>query len=496
MSDDASQNYPSSFTEEFINYCRAHRLPPQLFHDLRELLPRMPRYVRIRPSDAQQIILPCSCDQGSRVPSDVIHELSTAVGGPTGCVYEVEWLPRPYCLALPRDTAVSQLELYRSGVVSAMDAASIAAVVALRPRRGETVWDVCCSPGMKLSFIADAIGEEGSAVGTDINLDRLFAARSVMKKHRANNVCLFVADGTSFALRTAVAVAQAARLYRGKSNTDGLTALEERRLRYMKKRRAGGAADSSDGTVTRDEDDQVALVFTCDEARKRLVQSGESANQKHYGFDRVLVDAECSHDGSLAHMFLGGGTKRPFAGHDGDADVASQAINNEQRMQRLNLSLPDGNEFTNAEVRKMSPLQQLQLQLLTNGYAQLNPGGTLVYCTCSFTYQQNEGIVQEMMHSVNADAETMERYGGEAVLCSPFCYEHEVGLEAQVSPIVILSGTQVGLLKQRLAAAGDPYGVTTGLAREGAEEVGVRFWPHIFSTSFQFISKVWKKPLI
>lgn len=40
----------------------------------------------------------------------------------------------------------------------------------------------------------------------------------------------------------------------------------------------------------------------------------------------------------------------------------------------------------------------LQLGLLRNGFAQLKVNGTLVYCTCSFAYAQDENVV---LHFIN-----------------------------------------------------------------------------------------------
>lgn len=47
--------------------------------------------------------------------------------------------------------------MYQLGFIIGMDAASMAAVLALQPRHGDMVLDVCCAPGMKLNLIADMI---------------------------------------------------------------------------------------------------------------------------------------------------------------------------------------------------------------------------------------------------------------------------------------------------------------------------------------------------
>ncbi|KAG8348577.1 hypothetical protein TRVL_00585 [Trypanosoma vivax] len=476
--------YPRVFTWELIQYCRLHHLPPRLFQDLVALLPSVPRYVRVRSGFPLQ-------DGGPAGPiSKVIDRICEGVAVDLGVsrskVNVVSWLPIPYCVSVPRGASIVRSKLHRSGAISAMDAASMAAVVALRPRRGEIVWDVCCSPGMKLSFMADAVGTKGLAVGTDISVDRLFVARSVLKRHGIHNACILVADGKLFQAKAAAEAVGAEVGTLVKYGHNGLSAREERRLRQCRKRWHGG--DLVRGSERAD----VAPVYITEAVRERLAGFyGEADGCCR--FDRVLVDAECSHDGSLAHLFLNDDDKWPFS--DGyESTTGQKGIDNAHRMHRLNLSLHDTITDGN-EKGALTRLQQLQLELLVNGYTQLKPGGTLVYCTCSFTFEQNEFIVSEMLRAVNGTAESREKQGGEAVLCHPFEYEHEAGQTAELSEEVRLADAQAAQLRQELEKAGDPYGVVTVGAHGGETFMGVRFWPHVLKTSFQFVSKIWKKPL-
>lgn len=495
----ALRDYPVSFSENFVSYCRAHHLPPQLFHDLRGLLGKMPRYVRLRPEGSRTDTTPAFSDESSREGVAGGEEwrvkagVAASLGVSPACVEGVGWLPRPYCFAVPRDVAVCRSAAYRRGRLSAMDAASVAAVVALRPCPGDHVWDVCCSPGMKLSLIADAIGATGVAVGTDISLNRLFTARSVLKKHQTNNACLFAADGSSFSLHSATMHLDQGELT-ARYGSNGLTAWEERRVRRFCKRQCVNDVDGSAAV------NETAVVFLTQSVRKKLEHLRKFSGE-HHGFDRVIVDAECSHDGSLAHMCLDDATKRPFSVTDDSALAPHfKGIDNEHRMQLLHLPLQDGNVREGCKENTPS-LQQLQLDLLKNGYAQLKPGGTLVYCTCSFTYRQNEFIVREFVRLVNLSHEVKQKYKGEAVLCHPFAYMHETVSPEAVSPLVRLTDAQTVFLQERLKADDDPYGiVAAGEMDEGRDEnnrpfTGVRFWPHTFATSFQFIAKVWKRPL-
>ncbi|RNF19833.1 uncharacterized protein Tco025E_04072 [Trypanosoma conorhini] len=501
--DAATPEYPETFTEDFVRYCRSHHLPPQLFYELSKVLETIPRYIRLRPQRMRDLVTPAEEDNvaledaTSRRRCQIKAGIAASFGISSASVEEVEWLPDPYCYAVPRGVAMCRAALYQSGTVSAMDAASMAAVVALRPSQGDLVWDVCCSPGMKMSLIADAIGEAGVAVGTDISLPRLFTARSVLKKHPVGNVCLFAADGTSFSLKAAAAALDETPSS-PKGGRNGLTLWEERQLRRLQKRQhesTVGAAATSSGVKV---ENKIMVAFSTDPARERLYRIVDRMNEDH-GFDRVLVDAECSHDGSLAHIFLSDATRKPFAAGEDALTPAPAGIDNAHRMQRLNLALQPDN--TDPELREgSSALMRLQLGLIQNGYAQLKPGGTLVYCTCSFTYQQNELVVQEAVSRVNSSKEMKQQYKGEAVICHPFSYTHETVSPESISPIVRLTDAQAKYLQQRLKEDADPYGICLAGEEESSNAgrhifTGVRFWPRAFATSFQFIAKIWKRPL-
>ncbi|SPQ93054.1 SAM-dependent MTase RsmB/NOP-type domain-containing protein [Plasmodiophora brassicae] len=84
-------------------------------------------------------------------------------------------------------------------------------------------------------------------------------------------------------------------------------------------------------------------------------------------FSRVLVDAECSHDGSIKHVL-----KYSKWGWD----TFEERFMSGSRLEHL---------------------CSLQRRLLANGFRHLKPGGVLVYSTCSFCTAQNEDIVQWLL---------------------------------------------------------------------------------------------------
>ncbi len=81
-------------------------------------------------------------------------------------------------------------------------------------------------------------------------------------------------------------------------------------------------------------------------------------------FDRVLVDAPCS---SESHM-----------------------------------RWHDARTYRHWSLRKVKECQRKQKGLLRSGYAALKPGGTLVYSTCSFSPEENEAVVQDLLRRSDA----------------------------------------------------------------------------------------------
>lgn len=81
-------------------------------------------------------------------------------------------------------------------------------------------------------------------------------------------------------------------------------------------------------------------------------------------FDKVLVDAECTHDGSIRH-------------------IIKMAENGWKDAEKL--------------LENSHTITELQLELLENGFAALRPGGRLVYSTCSLCTSQNENVITQFL---------------------------------------------------------------------------------------------------
>ena len=102
-------------------------------------------------------------------------------------------------------------------------------------------------------------------------------------------------------------------------------------------------------------------------------------------YDAVLVDAECTHDGSIKHV-------SKVSGPEDSGSLARRVLDPE----------------------RMEALPNLQRELLLNGLRLAKPGGRVVYCTCSFARSQNEDVVAwalEKLGSGRVELEAIEDAG-------------------------------------------------------------------------------------
>eukprot|EP00850_Spirogloea_muscicola_P020035 SM000206S06244 [mRNA] locus=s206:35340:37720:+ [translate_table: standard] len=255
-----------------------------------------------------------------------------------------------------------------------MDAASGAAVAALRLRPGDDVLDLCAAPGAKLCMIAEALGGTGSVTGVDVSAPRLAACRTMLVKYGLQHRCrLFLGDGRLFARPPASPVGSSSSCAEDGSSAQGLVSqsasaspepagqgqgqpclVPSRRRKTRKERRAAqrsrrfAAAGGDGGGET-----AVELFYSAGQWSEYRTCGSEAGGADWTGrYDKVLVDAECTHDGSLKHI-----TKYDTWGWD--------------TLERRFLDL-----------QRLSTLTDLQGALLANGFSQLKSGGILVYSTC------------------------------------------------------------------------------------------------------------------
>ena len=258
---------------------------------------------------------------------------------------------------------VSKLSTFRDGRIYGQDVSSGFAVAALmsdyfddpkhqnqnktRDSKGspaERVLDLCCAPGLKLCAIADLMEESGTVVGVDIAEPRLHITQSIIQKYQLSHlhprIRVYCCDGTQFgrSLESVDTLFLDSQVY-----------AEELKTRKRKNKSA-----------RRREEKKLKLLRDWD---KSSDVEGVFIEQ----FSRVLVDAECSTDGSFKHL------------------------------QKQLTFRKDSKLSTVQNNHKLDQLVQLQRQLANNGYRLLQNGGVMVYATCSLSTEQNEGVVNWLL---------------------------------------------------------------------------------------------------
>lgn len=252
-----------------------------------------------------------------------------------------------------REEVVAQNPLYRQGKIIPMDPSSYLAVQNLELSPGEHVLDLCCAPGGKMILMSESLfphpssteqTPKGSITGVDISRARLATAAKMMKKYQIPLVRLFRGDGTT--LRPPLHA-----LSEDRTSREGFLYTE---------------------LYARKEDCPFFSSTPYRRQRGRLVT---------HCYDKVLVDAQCTHDGSIKHV---------------------------RKHIEEGWSNYDPHHYS---AEGLQDLYDLQLRLLENGFACLKPDGMLVYSTCSLSAAQNQGIVEKFLAKHSNEAVVLDPLG-------------------------------------------------------------------------------------
>ncbi|CAN1226886.1 Oligopeptide transporter 7, partial [Linum perenne] len=348
--------------EAFLNFLQENGIDPAIYtaSDL------IPRYIRLKPGSEPLL-------------EDIEAEMK--------CKLErVGWLPGFY--SLPPQIQIASSKAYKDGKIYGVDAASGAAVLALNVSVGDHVLDLCAAPGAKLCMILDLLGDSGSVTGVDVASHRLAACRTLLQKYGIGDRCrLFVADGTKFSFMPAKGGWDSLSCQSELERHDIFKEWTSRRPWKERKRAAKARKCSSSQVIT--ESNPPELIFygrnsgVIGLSKSELYQTVSSSEVLSGGYDKVLVDAECTHDGSVRHV-------QKF--EQWGWETLNQRVLNAERT---------------------DDLTTLQLNLLRNGFRLLKTGGSLVYSTCSLTVSQNEEVIgrflEENPSAVNESASTSGR---------------------------------------------------------------------------------------
>jgi 16S rRNA C967 or C1407 C5-methylase (RsmB/RsmF family) len=340
------------------------------------------RFIRLNPRYNQEETLHLLTQEISKI----------ACGSTPGKPMKVPWLDQQWAFyCLPGDFPIAKSSCFRSGRVYGMDVSSGAAVAALlsniydmksSPKDSNStenlrILDLCCCPGLKLCAMADVMKDTSSTlVGVDVSENRMALCKKIIQKYHIDqetsggnqsdvHIRLYCQDGTTFGKNekgsnnlifdSQIAAEESQQRGKRKRMNKSARGRERKRLREIVSADLAipeppltpPPPNSTNGTGSPTDD-----VVTLQTPQIQL-------------FDRVLVDAECSTDGSLKHM-----EKRFLK----DSSAARNLLLTDQA--------------------QLSVLVDLQKRLISSGFQLLKPGGTMVYSTCSLSEDQNEGVVQ------------------------------------------------------------------------------------------------------
>ena len=309
-------------------------------------------------------------------------------------VVPVNWLDNETYgfYAIPGTFSISSSACFQSGRIYAMDISSGAAVAALlsstydkgssahtdvetKSEHSTRILDLCCCPGLKLCMIAD-LAKDSAVVGVDVHEQRLSLCKKIVQKYhldpetRGNqsetslkpSIRLYCQDGTTFGspdvdtnliFDSGVAAEDFAQRGTRKRMNKSARARERKRLKQVASNEwySTPSQIQTDGTNAQTE--------------------GASGTARFRLFDKVLVDAECSTDGSLKHV--------------------------EQKIKALSSGEAKNELLTDPQ--QLADLVDLQKRLISNGFHLLKPGGKMVYSTCSLSVDQNENVVQYLLET-------------------------------------------------------------------------------------------------
>ncbi|KAJ3124683.1 hypothetical protein HK098_000922 [Nowakowskiella sp. JEL0407] len=321
-----------------------------------------------------------------RIISQMKQDLS--VDSEQVCIELVEWFPISLArfYKVGKDLKLSHTKAYKSGEIHCMDISSAVPLFSLELQASDNYLELCCAPGSKLCLAYDIITSRtnhpdetqqkstGTVTGVDISQPRLQVAKSQMKKFKVEKGRLFCSDAATFS------VSAPSRLG---SWTNPLVSTS---ITPQKRTHSTTITTSTDND---NKDSQTTLPYTPNPTKiapyfaTKLLRNdpqliatasplgGDKTEpseftKKNAGslpfllYDKVLVDAECTHDASISNM------------QRGEKEGWNEKFLDEERV---------------------AGLESLQRNLIENGFKLLAKNGILVYSTCSFSTRQNEDIV-------------------------------------------------------------------------------------------------------
>ena len=315
------------------------------------------------------------CRSYSRISSHDYARAKAELGEDRGSLVPVPWLDERFGFyAIPGTFSLSQSNSFRHGRIYGMDVSSGAAVAALLSDQdtpaNARVLDLCCSPGLKLCMIADLLSAGSTVIGVDISEQRLSVCKRIVKKYHVDpstsgydeseraRIRFYCADGTTFGSKPGPNLV-----------FDSFIAMEDQKV-AGKRRRMNKSARARERKRLKQ------LSFLDVQSSSTAPEQDDQASIAVEPFDYVLVDAECSTDGSLKHV----------------QQRALKSCTNDN-------STADVGNTTLTDPKQLQSLVELQKGLILSGFRLLKQGGVMIYSTCSLSTDQNESVVKWLLET-------------------------------------------------------------------------------------------------
>ncbi|KAG9292965.1 hypothetical protein G9A89_016327 [Geosiphon pyriformis] len=313
-----------SLPKTFLEFLKENEINPIIYQNQ-----ALPRYIRL------------NTNHKNPVRRD---ELEAELKGPVKPVTGIDGF-----FEVDGKSKIATCQSYKEGKIFGIDLSSGIAVHALEIQPNDHILDLCCAPGAKLCMICDLLGNKGvgTVTGVDISKNRAATCRSLLKKYKVIRARIFVEDGTRFSVLA----------------PSDLIPLK----RALKIVECQGDENFGDEDLNREgnfsspqcKEDIVIKPFWA----PKILRNDPQKKDPLYLYDKVIVDAECTHDGSIAHIL-----KYEKWGWEAF---------------EKNFMDPD----------RVKNLWSLQRNLLENAWKLLKPGGILVYSTCTLSPKQNEDVI-------------------------------------------------------------------------------------------------------
>src|SRR3989344_3209669 len=250
----------------------------------------------------------------------------------------------------PKLENLSPGELGRSlehllGYYYIQEIASMLPVLALNPKPNETILDLCSSPGSKTTQIASKMQNTGTLIANEVSQGRINILSANLSRCGCTNVIITKKDGMMLCKELG-----------GMNNNPKTQSIKKS---FSINNLSAKTSDFTSGTSKL----CLSEVASNDEVD---FEANNIASLRALSFDKILVDAPCSGEGTIR-------------------------------------STPATNKMWNPKT--ITRLSKIQKNLVAAALKILKPGGTLIYSTCTHSPEENEAILDYIKKEFDVEIE-------------------------------------------------------------------------------------------